>query len=175
MTSETETIMCKPYKNITIQSQINLVINKASVRKSLSFSKDGISYEIDHINVVLELTTHEKEVGTMLSRMKNGTVLFIPRVSGKHKNVKTPDYLLNGNEPWDLKEYSGCGKDGIRDAIKDKKEQANRFIIDVSKSSLTVSEIRHQAATVFKSFNTGFVLELIVLKNGRVLLDYIRR
>lgn len=46
--------------------------------------------------------------------------------------TKTPDYIYKGDR-FDLKELNGASDKAIYNAIHKKKEQANNFIIDISK------------------------------------------
>ena len=131
-------------------------------------------YDVDGVNIQMSYSDREREVGELLSRIKNQPVELVPRVTGKYKNIETPDYILNGTDPWDLKDYKGAGKDGIRDAIKKHRGQGSNFIIDVSKSALTDEQINDQVSRVFRTPNTSFIEEVIIVRDGAVVLAYKR-
>lgn len=163
-----------PFSDNTIDHRNNALTNIARVSDKRFYIKEGIRYDVDGKNVILDHSDHEKEIGRLLSRIKNGHVEYIPRVTGKFKSIETPDYLFDGIETWDLKDYSGSSKDALRNIIKDKSGQANHFIIDVSDSSLSDIEFRRQAVIVFKAYNTSFVNEVIVIRNGNIVLSFTR-
>lgn len=163
-----------PFEDITKNANRALSKNKPSVSERKYFVKDGVRYDVDDKNVILSFSDHEREVGELLSQIKDGPVELIPRITGKYKNIQTPDYVLNGDEQWDLKDYNGAGKDGIRDALKRQQGQATRFIVDVSNSSLTDVQIKDQVSRLFRTPNTSFIDEVIVLKNKKVLIAYKR-
>lgn len=164
-----------PFEDITKNANRALSKNKPSVSEKKHFIKDGVRYDVDGINVQLSPFENEREFAELLSRIKGQSVELVPRVSGKYKNVETPDYILGGSVHWDLKSYSGAGKDGIRDAIKKHKGQGSNFIFDVSKSPLTDDQITDQVSRVFRTDNTSFVEEIIVVRNGVVVLAYKRK
>ena len=162
------------FQDLTNAYNRSISQNKPSVSESNYFVKDGVRYDVDGVNVQLSFTDHEREVGGVLSQIKNQPVELVPRVSGKYKNVETPDYILNAKEHWDLKDYNGAGKDGIRDALKRQRGQATRFVVDVSNSSLTDNQIEDQVSRIFRTPNTSFIDEVIVLRNKKVVFAYKR-
>ena len=60
-------------------------------------------------------------------------------------------------------------KDGIRNAIHKKRDQADNFIIDISKSEVTENELNKQIENVFNSYNTQFVDTIMVIKGEDVV------
>lgn len=162
------------FQDLTNAYNRSISQNKPSVSERNYFVKDGVRYDVDGVNVQLSFTDHEREVGGVLSQIKNQPVELVPRVSGKYKNVETPDYILNAQEHWDLKDYNGAGKDGIRDALKRQRGQATRFVVDVSNSSLTDNQIEDQVSRIFRTPNTSFIDEVIVLRNKKVVFAYKR-
>lgn len=93
---------------------------------------------------------------------------MVPEVNGKYSNVKTPDYIYNGDK-YDLKEIHGMSKDALRNAIHKKAGQAENFIIDVTESKLELDEINRQAENIFISYNTGFVKTIVLLKGQKII------
>lgn len=163
-----------PFKDLTNAYNRSLSQNKPTVSEKEYFIKDGVRYDVDGVNIQMSYSDREREVGELLSRIKNQPVELVPRVTGKYKNIETPDYILNGTDPWDLKDYKGAGKDGIRDAIKKHRGQGSNFIIDVSKSALTDEQINDQVSRVFRTPNTSFIEEVIIVRDGVVVLAYKR-
>ena len=129
---------------------------------------DGRTYAVDGVNVVQNHSEREKEVAELLSQKLGSLVQLIPEVHGYYTRVKTPDYMIDG-EKFDLKELTGASKDAIRNAIHKKQKQADNFVIDISKCSLSLENINDQAEKIFQSYNTEFVNMLILIKDNDVL------
>ena len=131
----------------------------------------GNVYKVDGVNVKLIYTDEELETGKLLSRILGKRVKMCPVVVGKYRHISTPDYLVGDNEErWDRKGLEGKGKDAVRDNIKKKKEQADNFVIDISKWEGTVEDVISQAYRVFLSSNTRFVNTLIITRGEEILL-----
>lgn len=129
---------------------------------------NDVKYTIDGVNVKQNNSQRELEVANILKESLGYKVELVPEVNGKYSNVKTPDYLLDGHR-YDLKELEGKSKDAIRNAVHKKKDQAENFIIDISKCPLDMEEINRQMEAVFYSYNTEFVETLILVKDSEVL------
>lgn len=132
------------------------------------FVVDGVNYAVDNVNVKQNNSLRELEVAELLKNVLGGEIKLVPEIKGKYKNVKTPDYIFNG-ERYDLKELTGISKDAIRNAIHKKREQADNFVIDITKCKLEMEEINRQAESVFTSYNTGFVKTIILVKGNEIL------
>lgn len=156
------------YKDITSEWK---VVDKSQAKeiKDLQEWKDKDSvYKVDGINVKLEYSVKEKNVGELLAQKYGKDVAMVPVIKGKYLKVSTPDYLIDGKR-WDLKELNGESDNAIRNAIHKKEEQADNFIIDVSNYKKGISFIYAQVMDVFTKPNTSFVNSLIILKDGEIL------
>ena len=93
---------------------------------------------------------------------------MVPRVNYP-QGISTPDYIFHGKE-YDLKTIgSTTGKNPIVNRIKKAKRQADNFILDVSKSSLSDSELDEQLKKIFTDTETKFVKEIVVVKDGKII------
>lgn len=80
-----------------------------------------------------------------------------------------PEMVQRSTKRFDLKELTSRKKDGIRNAIHKKRDQADNFIIDISKSEVTENELNKQIENVFNSYNTQFVDTIMVIKGEDVV------
>lgn len=158
----------KQFIDITEEWTENAVPGSGKIEELGAFTVNGISYIVDGINVKQNNSKRELEVAKILQDTFGGDIQFVPEVNGKYSNVKTPDYIYNGDK-YDLKEIRGMSKDALRNAIHKKAGQAENFIIDVTESKLELDEINRQAENVFISYNTGFVKTIILLKGQRII------
>ena len=88
--------------------------------------------------------------------------------------TKTPDYIYKGDR-FDLKELNGASDKAIYNAIHKKKEQANNFIIDISKIDKELNDIEPQVEYIYSTKGTKFVDKLVIIKNDKVLGVFKRR
>lgn len=132
------------------------------------------TYVVDGKHIVLDHSKHERDVATYMSEMFETDVLLIPRILVPEK-IKTADYMING-KLYDLKEPRGVGKHVLYGMIKEKKDQAQRFIFDISNTALTEGEIVRQIKEdVFRSTHTLFVQEIVLIKDMKLLGIYHRK
>ena len=105
-----QTSLDKDYSRTTISKKKEIYSNIKKSNKPKKYNlteqqyyddKDGTRYHVDGKYVLLEPTAREKEVANMLGEYYGGQVAIIPRVN-KPANIKTPDYIING-ERFDLK------------------------------------------------------------------------
>ena len=97
-----------------------------------------------------------------------------PKVS-EPESVKVPDYYYK-NMRLDLKEINGNGKNTIDTAIKNKKEQADNFILDIqNKCKLDDKEIIEQVQNIYNSKNRGWVNMIIIKRNNDLIKIYKRK
>lgn len=129
---------------------------------------DGVTYKVDGHNVVLSYSQHEKEIADLLEKEVGGELYMVPRVNYP-QGISTPDYIFHGKE-YDLKTIGATtGKNPIVNRIKKAKRQADNFILDVSKSSLSDSELDEQLKKIFTDTETRFVKEIVVVKDGKII------
>lgn len=153
--------------------------NKANPQKGRIKESDryvspkGYTYKIDGKNVIQNNSIEEIEVARLILDNFGGDIYYIPEVKGKYKGIKTPDYIWN-NERFDLKSINGTSKDALRNALSPKRDQAENFIIDISKTTLSNEEIERQIEVVYNSYNTDFVDKLLILKDKKIINVYKR-
>lgn len=138
-----------------------------TVQDLQSVTVDGITYQVDGRNVVLDYKPHEKEIAELLEREVGGELYMVPRVNNP-QGVSTPDYLFHG-KGYDLKTIKGAGKKILYDRISKKKAQASNFIFDLSGCALTDEAIQQQIEYIYRSNHTRFVDEIVIIKNGKVV------
>lgn len=132
----------------------------------------GTKYKVDGKHIILEPTTREKEVANILGRIYGGQVNIIPRIN-EPKNIKTPDYMIS-NEKFDLKQITGGGKWTIEGNLKGKKEQANNFIIDITKAKIDIKEACRQIEVIYNSKHYTWVDEILLIKENLLVKVYKR-
>lgn len=129
--------------------------NVHSVKKRQYFKYNQKKYNVDGKNVVLDYSQKELEIAYWLTN-----VYMLPRINNP-KGIQTADYLWQG-EYCDLKEISGNGKHTLDSAIKRKKSQASNFILDITNSNLSKSDVINQLKLIFKSKNRLWVNKIIL-------------
>lgn len=144
------------------------VPNSHSVQDLQTYTVNGVSYEVDGHNVVLDYSAYEKEIAELLEREVGGELFMVPRVNNP-QGVSTPDYLFHG-KGYDLKTIGKTtGKNPIFNRVRKAKNQARRFVIDVSKAELAEDVIEQQIDKVFWSKETQFVEELVFIRDGKII------
>ena len=118
--------------------------------------------------MVLDYSAYEKEIAELLQREVGGELFMVPRVNNP-QGVSTPDYLFHG-KGYDLKTIGKTtGKNPIFNRVRKAKNQARRFVIDVSKAELAEDVIEQQIDKVFWSKETQFVEELVFIRDGKII------
>ena len=136
------------------------------------FEYEGIKYNVDNKNVVLDYSSKEKDVAKWLENTFGGEIYMIPRVNNP-EGVQTADCLFRG-EYWDLKSISGKSKQVLYHSIYKKKIQSNNFIFDVVSSELDINELQKQ---IYKSYNRKDteIFQENILKKENDIFDYKRK
>ena len=177
-----QTGLDKDYSRTTISKKNEIYSNIKKLNRPKKYNlteqqyyddKNGTRYHVDGKYVLLEPTAREKEVANMLGEYYGGQVAIIPRVN-KPANIKTPDYIING-ERFDLKQITGSGKYVIEGDIKKKKEQANNFVIDITKSKIEMEEVERQVKSIYASKRYLWVDKIIIVKENKILKIYKRK
>ncbi len=83
------------------------------------------------------------------------------------ENVKLGDYKINEQEIWELKTIKGNGKRTLDTAIKDKKNQASIFILDLTYSEMEDIEAIRQTIDIFRK--REWVSKIILKRNKGIL------
>ena len=133
----------------------------------------GNRYNVDNKYVILKPTEREKEVANMLGSLYGGKIKMIPRIN-EPKRIKTPDYIVR-NKRYDLKQIKGNGKYVIQGNLKGKQKQANNFIIDITKSEMSIEEAVRQVANIYNSKHFLWLDRIILLKNKKFIKVYKRK
>lgn len=156
----------KPYTDITSEWK-PVDPSRSKIVKNLSeWTHNGNTYKADGKHVVLDYSKHEKEVADLLAKKYGKDVRMVPRVT-KPEKVKTPDYLIDG-EKWDLKTLKSSGKNTFYNMTKNKKEQAQNFIFDISNLDVSDEWAEKQVSSIFASNNRRWADKIMVLKNDDV-------
>lgn len=137
------------------------------ISRNKKFDYNGEHYKVDGHHVKFEPSTDEIATAQWWAERFGGKVELLPKV-GYPLGVATPDYLING-EKVDRKALSGAGKNLIDNAIRSKKEQATRFIIDVTNADISEAEIYEQTSKIMNSQHRSWVQELFVIKDGEIV------
>lgn len=134
-----------------------------------AYTVNGITYNVDGHNVVLDYSTHEKEIAELLEQKLGGEIFMVPRVNAP-QGISTPDYLFHG-KGYDLKTIGAdAGPKTILNRIKKAKKQANNFVVDVTAAEhLLDSLIHEQLEKIFRDKETLFVDEIIVIRGSGII------
>ena len=159
--------MNKNYIDVTDEWLRDATPNSHKIEEQLYYEHGGVKYEVDGKKVVLDYSKKEIEVAEWLENTFGGEIKMIPRVNYP-EGIKTPDYIFRG-EYWDLKSPNGNGKRLLEDLIKNNREQARNFIVDISNSKITIMKLNTQIFKLFNSKNTNWVNILIVIKLNKLI------
>lgn len=175
----------KGYKDVKIKNKDNKYVDITEETLSKSKQKyklteqqyyideDGTRYNVDNKYVILKPTEREKEVANMLGELYGGKIKIIPRVN-EPKNIKTPDYIVK-NRRYDLKQISGNGKYVIQGNLKGKQKQADNFVIDITKSEMSIDEAIRQIENIYNSKHFLWLDRIILLKDKEFLKIFKRK
>lgn len=139
--------------------------NSNKIIDSKSYVYDGVRYKVDGHNVVLDYSSHEKEIAEWLENTFGGSLRMNPRINHP-EGIKTSDYMFR-KESWDLKTIKGDSKQVLYHAIYKKKSQSNNFIFDITNSKLSIDDVIPQIEKIYKRPDTKFVKRMIVKKNQK--------
>lgn len=160
------------YVDITKNWTNNSTPNSHKVEDRQYFKKDGIKYQVDGKNVVLDYSNKEKVIAEWLENTFGGELYMLPRINNP-EGIQTADYLFR-NEYWDLKTISGKSKQGLYHSIYKKKTQSNNFIFEIISSELSINELQKQIYNLYNRKDTEF-LQKIILKKGNDIFVYKRK
>lgn len=139
--------------------------NSHVVQDLQEYTVNGVTYKVDGHNVVLDYSSHEKEIAELLEREFGGEIYMVPRVNSP-QGISTPDYLFRG-VGYDLKTLGeSAGGNTLFNRVKKAKWQAQNFIIDVTNTKLDEDTILAQVKKVFHREDTKWVDEILIVQNG---------
>lgn len=147
--------------------------NSHQVKDMDYFKHEGIKYEVDGKNVVLDYSKKEKEAAEWLENTFGGEIYMVPRIN-KPNNISTPDFLWKG-EKWDLKEIVGKSGRAIDNALKRKKEQASNFILDITENNLDEQIFIKQIERIYHTSGREWIDKIILKKDVKVIAIYKRK
>lgn len=138
--------------------------NSHVVEDLQEYTANGVTYKVDGHNVVLDYSSHEKEIAELLEKEFGGAIYMVPRVNSP-QGISTPDYLFRG-VGYDLKTLGECaGANTLFNRVKKAKWQAQNFIIDVTNTKLDEDTILAQVKKVFHREDTKWVDEILIVQN----------
>ena len=161
------------YRDITSAWYPDSVPNSHEVRDLQSYTVDGITYNVDQRNVVLDYKPNEREIAELLEKEIGGEIYMVPRVNNP-PGISTPDFLFHGN-PYDLKTITGSGKNTLYNAVSKKKRQSPNFIFETSGTTLTIEEIVEQVSRLYTSKHTAFINEIVIVRNKKIVRVFSRK
>ena len=138
--------------------------NSHVVEDLQEYTVNGVTYKVDGHNVVLDYSSHEKEIAELLEKEFGGAIYMVPRVNSP-QGISTPDYLFRG-VGYDLKTLGeSAGANTLFNRVKKAKWQAQNFIIDVTNTELNEDTILAQVKKVFHREDTKWVDEILIVQN----------
>lgn len=150
------------YIDITDKWLKNSKPNNYEVKNMSYFKHEGIKYQVDGKNVVLDYSLKEREVANWLKAIFGGKICMCPRINNP-EGIRTPDYIYK-TEKWDLKTITGNSKQTLYHSIIKNKGQSNNFIFDITNSKLKIKEAVHQINNLYKRKDTYFLDKAIIKK-----------
>ncbi len=144
----------------------------SEIEDMLEYTIDGKIYNVDGKKVLLDYSTHEKNIAQLIAKETGKKVKMVPRITYP-QGIQTPDYLIN-DARFDLKTPLGNGKNTLYGMVKSKKRQANNFVICADKTELSIEELKRQILDIYRSKNTSFVDMIILIKDNKIINVYKR-
>lgn len=165
---QTASASLERYTDVTAQWRETATPGSHAVQDLHEYTAKGVTYQVDGHNVVLDYSSHEKEIAELLEREVGGEIYMVPRVNNP-QGVSTPDYLFRG-KGYDLKTIGEkAGANTIFNRIKKAAGQAQSFVIDVTRSGLSDDTINQQIEKLFNRVDTDWVEEVIIIHDGTVV------
>ena len=147
--------------------------NKGVVKKQKYYEYNGKKYIVDGHNVVYKHDKREHEVAKLLNKIFGGSVKILPNINYP-QGIKTPDYLYRG-EKVDLKRIkSKRTKDCVKTALRNKEKQADNFIIDNSKNTVSNEDVIKQIEEIYNLKGFSWI-DKIYLLNGNQFIKVYKR
>lgn len=152
------------YEDITGRWYPDAVPGSHEVKDLLEYTApDGSVYKVHGRDVVLDYTPHEKEIAELLAREVGGEIFMVPKVNNP-QGVRTPDYLFHGRA-YDLKTLGkDAGPNTMFNRVKKATGQASGIIVDITNTSLADEVVGSQIDKIFRSSETQFVKEIVIVQ-----------
>ena len=150
-------------------------LNNTKIKEQLYFDYKKIRYFVDNKNVVLDYSKKELEIAKLLQNTFGGEIFMLPRINIP-KGIKTADYLWN-NEYWDLKVLKEAVSQNraIDNVIKNAKEQANNFILDITNTEIKRELILKQIDNLYLSQERKWINKIILIDQNKIIKIYSRK
>lgn len=155
------------YIDITSEWLKNIKSSNHKVKDRGYFEHNGIKYNVNGKDVILDYSTKEKEVASWLRDIFDEEIYMLPKIN-KPEGIQTADYLFK-NEYWDLKEIFGNGKNVLFHAIEGHEKQAKNFVFDVTKSTLTDIEIMERIRKLYSLKKLKWLDKVIIKRENKVI------
>lgn len=150
----------------TINVRNNIDYKKTATIKDAEFVDiRGKRYFINNDNKIIH-EFNEVSVAEWIRDYLHLDVEYLPNIS-EDDGLKLGDYKINNKDVWELKTIRGNGKRTLDSAVKDKKDQANIFIFDLTYSEMNDSEAIKQTIDIFR--RREWVEKIILKRNNEIL------
>lgn len=144
----------------------NIDRNKKATLKDAEYIEiKGKRYYVNDINKIIH-EFNEVPVAEWIQNKLHKDVEYLPNIS-EVDDVKLGDYKVDKKEIWELKTIKGNGKRTLDSAVKDKKDQASIFILDLSYSKMEDIEAIKQSIEIFRRRDW---VDRIILKRDKNIL-----
>jgi len=120
---------------------VNIILSKCVI-------VNGRKYIVDGSKVVFDQNKKEIHMALWLSQKLNKKIELLPRIL-QPENIQTSDYMIEG-EYWDLKGIVSNKNYAVYSRLRNQNKQASNFIIDISKSKLTIKSVIYQVKELYK-------------------------
>lgn len=162
--------------NVTLESEYYFD-DTINVRNNIDYKKTatinyaefvdihGKKYYINNDNKIIH-EFNEISVAEWIRDYLHLDVEYLPNIS-EDDSIKLGDYKINNKDVWELKTIRGNGKRTLDTAVKDKKEQANIFILDLTYSEMGNSEAIKQTIDIFRK--REWIEKIILKRNNNIL------
>ena len=150
----------------------NININKkATLKDALCVVIDGKMYYQNKQNKIIH-KFNEESVAKWIQKDLHKDVEYLFDIT-EVENVRLGDYKIDKNEIWELKTIKGNGKRTLDSAVKDNKEQAVTFILDLTYSQMEDIEAIKQTMDLFRK--REWVNRIILKRNNNIIKVFKKR
>ena len=137
----------------------------------------GIKYMVDNKTVIIDYSQKELEVAEWLINKFGGKVKILLKINWP-ENIKTPDYIFQG-EKWDLKQLKNATSKtrAVDNVIKECKNQASNFIIDISNCKISDILLIKQLEKTFGygNYKRSWIKKIILKRDNNLLKVFKRK
>lgn len=142
---------------------------KVVIKELNKITIDGVDYEVDNKYVLFDLKEHEKVVLENMVKKYGGVMKLCPKIVNP-QNIKMSDCIFN-DVRYDLKtpginNPGTTSSDALFNTMFRKKEQATRFIFDISLTGLTREQAVAQARALFVRDKSKFIETAVLYDKG---------